>query len=78
MKALLIFACCLLLLTGCAKKHDPYVLKYPVLEFTPPDLASHRHVLDNGVTVFVVEDQKLPLFDIHARFRTGGLMETEP
>jgi predicted Zn-dependent peptidase len=73
---LLALLICAFLFPGCAKKDSPYDLKYPDLKFVPPVLTSARFTLDNGVTAFIVEDKKLPVLDIHARFRTGGLMES--
>ena len=36
---------------------DPRALSFETLEFDPPSAERHRHVLSNGVVVFVVEDQ---------------------
>lgn len=77
MKRILLLLAALLLSAGCLNKERPDQLRYPDLKFTPPSLAGHRFTLDNGVTAFVVEDAKLPVLDVHVRFRTGGLMESE-
>ena len=49
----------------------PNELIFPTLEYTPPKAADHRHVLSNGVVVFVVEDHTLPLVDVSVLVRTG-------
>lgn len=74
MKRLLILTLAALF-CSCGRPDLPDSLKYSGLKYTPPALAPCRHTLDNGVTVFVIEDKKLPLFDILALFRTGGLQE---
>ena len=38
---------------------DPRALSFEALEFEPPSAERHRHVLSNGVVVFVVEDLSL-------------------
>jgi len=76
MKIFICLMVCALLLPCCTKKESPYGLKYPALKFSPPALVPARYTLDNGVTAFIVEDNKLPVLDLHARFKTGGLMES--
>ena len=49
----------------------PRELIFPTLEYTLPKAADHRHVLPNGVVVFVVEDHTLPLVDVSVLVRTG-------
>ena len=53
----------------------PSLLTYPELDFTPPDAADHRHVLSNGVVVYVVEDHTLPLVNISLTVRTGTYLD---
>ena len=53
----------------------PSALSYPSLDFTPPVFGDHRHVLGNGVVVFVVEDHELPLVSISVTVRTGDYLE---
>ena len=53
----------------------PSELTFSSLEFTPPKSADHRHVLSNGVVVFVVEDHTLPLVDISVLVRTGTYLD---
>ena len=53
----------------------PDELIFPTLDYTPPTAADHRHVLSNGVVVFVVEDHTLPLVDVSLLVRTGGYLD---
>ena len=53
----------------------PSELAFRPLEFAPPKSADHRHVLSNGVVVFVVEDHTLPLVDISVLVRTGTYLD---
>jgi len=74
MRALLILLFASLFFS-CSPKPSPHNLNYPLLEFTPPSLAGHRHALNNGMVVFILEDPKVPVFDIHVRVRASGLIE---
>lgn len=47
--------------------------KYEPIEFTPPK--PKRMVLDNGMTLYLLEDHDLPIFDITARIKTGAVYE---
>ena len=53
----------------------PNELVFPTLEYTLPKATDHRHVLSNGVVVFVVEDHTLPLVDISVLVRTGEYLD---
>ena len=53
----------------------PSDLRFEPLEFDPPDPASHRHVLSNGVVAFVVPDHTLPLVTVSVLVRTGSHLE---
>ena len=53
----------------------PSDLHFEPLEFDPPDAASHRHVLSNGVVAFVVPDHTLPLVTVSVLVRTGSYLE---
>jgi len=53
----------------------PSLLRYPELEFTPPERDAHRRVLPSGVPVYVVEDHSLPLVDLTVYVRTGAYLE---
>jgi zinc protease len=47
--------------------------KYKPIEFTPPK--PKRMVLDNGMTLYLLEDHGLPIFNITAMFKTGAIYE---
>ena len=53
----------------------PADLTYALLDFTPPEAGDHRHVLSNGVVVFVVEDHELPLVSLSLTIRTGNYLD---
>ncbi len=40
-----------------------------------PDPAGYRHVLDNGVPVWIAEDRSLPLVDVSITVRAGAFLE---
>ena len=59
----------LLLLTGVLSAGQPIPrhpsdLTYELLDFTPPAASDHRHELSNGVVVFVVEENEIPLVSV--------------
>ncbi len=47
--------------------------KYKPIVFTPPK--PKRMVLDNGMTLYLLEDHDLPVFNITVRFKTGAIYE---
>jgi zinc protease len=53
----------------------PRDLKYTTLTFTPPKREPYRHVLANGVVVYLVEDHDLPLINISTLVRTGTYLD---
>ncbi|HUS11467.1 MAG TPA: pitrilysin family protein [Pyrinomonadaceae bacterium] len=53
----------------------PRELKYTPLTFTPPKREPYRHVLANGVVVYLVEDHDLPLINISTLVRTGTYLD---
>jgi zinc protease len=53
----------------------PRDLKYPTLTFTPPKREQYRHVLSNGVVVYLVEDHDLPLVNVSTLVRTGTYVD---
>lgn len=64
------------LLASCAapgKAVDPRVMTFPPLQFEIP--RSERAVLENGMVVYLLEDHELPLVNITAYVRTGGVYE---
>ncbi|MBD3307349.1 insulinase family protein [candidate division KSB3 bacterium] len=59
-------------LIGVASAQESYQdLTFPPLTFTPPDI--ERHTLDNGMTLFFVEDHELPVISMYALVKTGGI-----
>jgi zinc protease len=53
----------------------PRDLKYTTLTFTPPKREPYRHLLANGVVVYLVEDHDLPLINISTLVRTGTYLD---
>ena len=53
----------------------PRELKYTTLTFAPPKREQYRHVLSNGVVVYLVEDHDLPLVNISTLVRTGTYLD---
>lgn len=53
----------------------PEQLVYPELVFEAPVADEHRHVLENGVVVYVVEDRRVPLVDVSIQIRVDETQE---
>ncbi|MFA7329927.1 MAG: pitrilysin family protein [Candidatus Delongbacteria bacterium] len=53
----------------------PDQIQFPPLTYEPPQAAAHRHVLKNGVTVFVVEDHRVPLVDVSITIKADDRQE---
>ncbi len=53
----------------------PEALRFEELRFEVPDAAALRHVLSNGVPVYVVEDHALPLVDVAVAVRSGDWVD---
>lgn len=53
----------------------PEALRFGELRFEVPDAGKHRHVLSNGVPVYVVEDHSLPLVDVAVAVRSGDWID---
>ncbi|HYU32807.1 MAG TPA: pitrilysin family protein [Thermoanaerobaculia bacterium] len=53
----------------------PENLHFDDLRFEIPDAAGLRHVLSNGVPVYVVEDHTLPLVDVAVAVRSGDWID---
>ena len=60
---------------GDAVLSDPRKMKFTPVEFSPPEPA--RHVLENGMVVYLLEDHELPLVSLSATMRTGGWLEPQ-
>jgi len=54
-------------------RKDPRTMKFAELKFTPPK--PERVTLENGMTVFLLEDHELPTVDAFATIRTGSIYE---
>lgn len=50
-------------------------LKFEELDFAVPEAERYRHVLANGVEVFIAEDHTLPLIDVSMDIRVGSFLE---
>lgn len=50
----------------------PDQLVFPPLHYDPPRAQDHRHVLKNGVVVYVVEDHRVPLVDVAVHIRADN------
>ncbi|MCX8159750.1 MAG: insulinase family protein [Candidatus Saccharicenans sp.] len=56
-----------------AQVTKPEELKFPPLKFQPPNPASFRVVLSNGLRAYIREERELPIVNITAIINTGGL-----
>ena len=54
-----------------AKPHEE--LTFEPIEFKPP--APEKRVLSNGVTLYLIEDHELPLFNINGLIKTGDIYD---
>jgi predicted Zn-dependent peptidase len=53
----------------------PRELRFPPLAFEVPRAEAHRHRLKNGVTLYLVEDHALPLFEVSVQARIGTFLD---
>lgn len=71
--------CALLLVLGCAVGQDipdhPDQLTFKPIRFDVPDPDSMRSVLSNGMVVYALEDDALPLVEISFRFHGGSIWD---
>ncbi|SNB48094.1 pitrilysin family protein [Geobacter sp. DSM 9736] len=66
----------LALISGCAhngRTGDPRAMAFPSLEFQIPK--AERVVLENGLTVYLMEDRELPLITVTGYIGTGSAYE---
>lgn len=63
--------------SSLAQVKNPSELKYPPLEYDPPDPADYRTEFANGMRGYIQEDHSLPLFDISALIHYGRLYDPE-
>lgn len=59
--------------SGIAKR--PENLTYRPLVFNPPKASDYRHVLSNGVVVYLAPSTELPLIDLTMSFKGGDYLE---
>lgn len=55
----------------------PKDLRFPPLDYAAPNRLESRHVLGNGVPVYIVEDHGLPLVDFSITARGGDYMDPD-
>ncbi len=53
----------------------PEQLTFPALEYAPPAPADFRDTLENGIPVYIAEDNLLPLATIQVQFKGGKYLE---
>ncbi len=53
----------------------PDELSFEPIVFEPPEAADHRHVLKNGMVVFIAEDKALPLVNISLTLKVGSWLD---
>jgi predicted Zn-dependent peptidase len=53
----------------------PDELTFEPIAFEPPSPGDYRHVLDNGMVVFIAEDKDLPLVNISLTLRVGDWLD---
>jgi zinc protease len=73
--ALACIAACFPLLAENDIPAHPRELKFPDLTFEPPDPASLRRVLANGIPVYMMEEREFPLVTVRVLFRGGQYIE---
>lgn len=54
----------------------PEQIKFKPLTFDPPKAAEYRHVLSNGIVVFLAPSKELPLIDFSMAFKGGDYLES--
>ena len=55
----------------------PDQLLFPPLDYEPPHASQHRHVLNNGLVGFFVEDHELPLVNVSLVIRAGSHLDPD-
>jgi zinc protease len=53
----------------------PRNIVFPSFDYAPPEASDYRHVLDNGVVGYFVEDNELPLITVSVLIRTGSYLD---
>ncbi|MBU4203774.1 MAG: insulinase family protein, partial [Acidobacteria bacterium] len=62
---------------GAAQVQKPSELKFPPLQYDPPNPKDFRTTYANGLAGYVQEDHELPIFNISALINFGGLYVTQ-
>jgi len=72
---ILIFGLFLVLAAGAifAQVTRPEDLKFPPLQFEPPQPAQYRLVMSNGLRGYIQEDRALPIVNLTAIINTGSI-----
>ncbi|MGE3164890.1 MAG: M16 family metallopeptidase [Planctomycetota bacterium] len=53
----------------------PREIQFPELRFDAPEPGQHRHVLSNGVVVYLARTMELPLINFQLRFQGAGYLD---
>lgn len=56
----------------------PEEINYKPLDFQPPKAAEYRHVLSNGVAVYMIPSKEFPLINVNMSFRSAAHIEEKP
>ncbi len=70
-----IFTLILLLVASLTAAQSPKDLRFPTLEFDPPEV--ERFTLDNGIVVHFLENHDLPVVTATALFKGGAVQDPE-
>ena len=62
-------------LAGAQIPPRPEDIKFKPLQFQPPNAKDYRHVLSNGVVVYMAPNHELPLINLVFTFKGGSFME---
>jgi len=69
------FALAALVATGAVAEsvpQRPEQIDFEKLQFDPPEAEQYRHVLSNGVPVYLIESHEWPLITVTMRFKNAG------
>lgn len=64
--------------SGAELPKRPESINFKPLEFQPPKSADYRHVLSNGVAVYMIPSKEFPLINVSFSFRSGAHIEEKP
>lgn len=63
--------------SGADLPAHPDQLQFPPLSYEPPRADAHRFTLKNGITVYVVEDRRVPLVDVSITIQADDRQEPQ-